>query len=102
VDAVVRLTEHEDLESGIWNICASPESAISVVELARLIQELVHPGNPPQFNFVPYSNFGTYEDVRHRSGTAEKAKNLLEWYAKIDLREGLIRTIKSMRQSKPV
>ena len=102
VDAVARLTEIEDLESGIWNICASPESAISVVELARLIQELVHPGKPPQFNFVPYSNFGMYEDVRHRSGTAEKAKNLLEWYAKIDLREGLIRTIKSMRQSKPV
>lgn len=90
------LIENEQLESDIWNICAAAETAISVVELAGIIQNLVNPKTPPEFNFVPYRSFGTYEDVRHRSGIADKAKVRLGWEAKIGLLEGLNRTLKSM------
>lgn len=98
VDAVVRLTENKNLESGIWNICAAPETAISVLDLAEMIQHIVNPGRTPRFNFIPYSNFGMYEDVRHRSGSAEKAKLLLGWEAKMGLKDGLTCTVNSYPQ----
>jgi UDP-glucose 4-epimerase len=97
VDAVVRLVENTELESGIWNICDSPNAAISVLELANCIQDIIHPGVPPQFEFIPYSTFGKYEDVRFRSGTAEKAERLLAWKAKTSLKEGLRKTIRAVR-----
>jgi UDP-glucose 4-epimerase len=97
VDAVMRLVENTELESGIWNICDSPNSAVSVMELANSIQDIIHPGVPPQFEFIPYSTFGAYEDVRFRSGTAEKAERLLGWKAKTSLNEGLRKTIKAIR-----
>lgn len=98
VDAVVRLVKNTQLESGIWNICDGPDAAISVLELAKLIQEIVHPGNPAQLEFIPYSSFGNYEDVLFRSGTAEKAERLLGWKAGTSLSEGLIKTINAMRR----
>lgn len=98
VDAVVRLVKNTQLESGIWNICDGPDAAISVLELAKLIQEIVHPGNPAQLEFIPYVSFGNYEDVLFRSGTAEKAERLLGWKAGTSLSEGLIKTINAMRR----
>jgi UDP-glucose 4-epimerase len=97
VDAVMRLVKNAKLESGIWNICDGPHSAISVLELARCIHNIVHPGSSPQFEFIPYSTFGRYEDVFYRSGTAEKAEQLLGWKAKTRLHEGLAKTIKALR-----
>lgn len=97
VDAVMRLVENTELESGIWNICDSPNSAISVLKLANSIHEIIHPGSMPQFEFIPYTTFGTYEDVRFRSGTAEKAERLLGWKATTSLNEGLRKTIKAIR-----
>jgi UDP-glucose 4-epimerase len=97
VDAVMRLVENTELKSGIWNICDSPNSSISVLELANSIHEIIHPGVPPQFEFVPYSSFGKYEDVLFRSGTAEKAERLLGWKARTTLYEGLRKTIRALR-----
>ncbi|MFN5317451.1 MAG: NAD-dependent epimerase/dehydratase family protein, partial [Bacteroidia bacterium] len=102
VDAVLRLTENDCLESGIWNICAAPETAVSVLDLASMIQQCVNPNMPPKFNFVPYSMFGLYEDVRHRSGSAAKAKLMLGWEAKVGLNEGLMRSIDALlKERKP-
>ncbi len=95
-DAVVRLAEHYQVESGVWNICSAPETAVSVLDLATIIQQYVNPNVPPKFNFVPYSTFGVYEDVRHRSGSAAKAKLMLGWEAKVGLNEGLMRSIEAL------
>ena len=95
-DAVVRLAEHHQVESGVWNICSAPETAVSVLDLATIIQQYVNPNVPPKFNFVPYSTFGVYEDVRHRSGSAAKAKLMLGWEAKVGLNEGLMRSIEAL------
>lgn len=96
VEMVLLLTENDGLESGIWNICAAPETAVSVIELAGIIQSLVNPDTPPKFNFVPYTTFGVYEDVRHRSGSAHKAKEQLGWEAKVGLKTGLQRSIEEL------
>jgi nucleoside-diphosphate-sugar epimerase len=46
--------------------------------------------------------FGLYEDVRHRSGSAAKAKLMLGWEAKVGLNEGLMRSIDALlKERKP-
>ncbi len=98
VNAVFRLVEDVELDSGIWNICAEPLSEISVIDLAKEIQAIVHPDESLNIEWIPYETFGKYEDVMRRVGSAEKAKKHLNWEAKVDLREGLKRTIEWMKQ----
>jgi UDP-glucose 4-epimerase len=99
VDAVFRLVEDVELDSGIWNICAEPSSEISVIDLAKEIQAIVHPDESLNVEWIPYETFGKYEDVMRRVGSADKAKKHLNWEAKVELREGLKRTIDWMKQS---
>lgn len=99
VDAVYKLVEDVELDSGIWNICADPSSEISVIDLAKEIQTIVHSEESLNVEWVPYETFGKYEDVMRRVGSAEKAKTHLKWEAKVDLHEGLKRTIDWMKQS---
>lgn len=98
VDAVFRLVEDVELDSGIWNICAKPSSEISVIELAKEIHALVNETESMKIEWIAYESFGKYEDVMRRVGSAEKAKTHLNWEAKISLQEGLKRTIHWMKQ----
>jgi UDP-glucose 4-epimerase len=96
IQAVLLLIDKPELPPHVWNICADAESAISVIDLARYIQQAVNGEVEPVFQFIPYSQFGNYEDVRHRSGNANKALNLLGWKATTSLRDGLHKTISAM------
>ena len=98
VDAVFKLVEDVELDSGIWNICAEPSAEISVIDLAKEIQAIVHPDESLNVEWISYETFGKYEDVMRRVGSAEKAKTHLKWEAKVDLHEGLKRTIDWMKQ----
>jgi UDP-glucose 4-epimerase len=97
INAVLLLIDKPELPPQVWNICADAESAISVIDLARYIQQAVNGNMEPEFQFIPYSQFRNYEDVRHRSGTADKALQLLGWKANTSLRDGLHKTIATMK-----
>jgi UDP-glucose 4-epimerase len=81
----------------IFNIGASEE--ICIADLARLIHQLAGSPTPLRLDFIPYASInGTrYEDVRRRVPDTTKAKTLLGFEAKIDLRDGLRRTIEWQR-----
>jgi nucleoside-diphosphate-sugar epimerase len=80
--------ENED-----FNISASQE--LSVAELARLIWEAC--GNDPaQFELAHLPSFEV--DVQRRWPSVEKARRLLDWEARVDLREGLAQTVEWLRE----
>jgi UDP-glucose 4-epimerase len=96
IEAVSRLIENEVVESGIWNICATPSEEISVMELARKIWSIVNPTKAFEHVKVPYAQFGSYEDVQRRVGSSAKAAVLLNWEAKTHLEKGLQLTYQSL------
>jgi UDP-glucose 4-epimerase len=98
INAVVRLVEEVELDSGIWNICGHPSTEISVLDLVKEIQSLTNPSETLEIDWIPYASFGQYEDVMRRVGSAEKAFLHLNWKADTTLREGLKHTIEWMKQ----
>jgi UDP-glucose 4-epimerase len=78
---------------GIFNLCQKPEDAVSIKELAKMIGEIVNPEKTPALTYIPYTNFGNYEDVMKRTGLYQKAKTTFGFEPTISLREGLKRTI---------
>jgi UDP-glucose 4-epimerase len=99
IHGIFSLIEHEDAELGIWNFCADAMEEISVIELAKKIWRMVNPSLAFEHMKIPYAQFGVYEDVQRRVGSASKAIVLLNWEAKISLDEGLALTYKSMLKS---
>lgn len=97
IEAVARLIENEQVDSGVWNICANPAEEISVMELARKIWSMVNPTKAFEHVKIPYAQFGSYEDVQRRVGSPAKANVLLNWEAKVSLQEGLLLTYQSIR-----
>ena len=82
-----------DMNGEIFNIGASEE--ITIKELATLIHELCATADPLQLQFIPYNDISgkRYEDVRRRVPDTSKAKALLGFEAKVELRQGLEKTI---------
>ena len=84
--------ENED-----FNISASLE--LTVAELARLIWEACGE-DPAEFELKHLASFDV--DVQRRWPSVEKARRLLGWEAKVDLREGLAQTVEWLRDQAPV
>jgi UDP-glucose 4-epimerase len=88
----------------IFNIGATDE--ISITELARMIHQLSGSRLPLRLDFIPYDEISGkhYEDVRRRVPDITKAKALLGFEARVELREGLEKTIAWQRAlaTKPV
>ncbi len=91
IDGTIRCIENEKAIGEVFNIGNNKE--ITIIDLARLIWRLVCGQSEVKVNFVPYSNFGKYEDVRRRIPDISKARNLLQFEPKVELEEGLIQTI---------
>jgi UDP-glucose 4-epimerase len=66
---------------------------ITIVNLAKMIWEMIRPGTEPKIEFIPYATFGKYEDVVRRVPDITKSKNILGFQAKWSLEEGLPKTI---------
>ncbi|MFX0137039.1 MAG: GDP-mannose 4,6-dehydratase [Candidatus Hodarchaeota archaeon] len=91
IDGTLRCIEDEKAIGEVFNIGNNKE--ITIIDLARLVWRLVCGQSEVKLNFVPYSNFGKYEDVRRRIPDISKAKKLLQFEPKVELEEGLIKTI---------
>jgi UDP-glucose 4-epimerase len=104
----------EDTVEGIYQALARPESrsevinvggieTVTILELAERIQSRVDPERPLRVGFTPYESLpGNYQDVRDRVPNTDKAQRLLGFEARIDLDEGLDRTLEWHRNQRLV
>lgn len=92
ISGIVSLINNQTQTNEIWNFCSSENEEISVIDLAKKIHKMVRPNDEFKPLFIPYSDFGNYEEVTRRVGTAEKAERLLAWKSKTSLDEGLLQT----------
>jgi UDP-glucose 4-epimerase len=91
-DGIVTAMASDAGENEDFNISASQE--LSVAELARLIWEAC--GNEPsEFELRHVPSFDV--DVQRRWPSVEKARRLLGWEARVDLRDGLAETVAWLR-----
>ena len=86
VEALLLCLERPEAAGKSFNI-GNTRSTVTIDELARLIQRIS--GCPGKIVFVPKH----YVDVETRSPNVEQARELLGFDAKVDLDEGLERTI---------
>jgi UDP-glucose 4-epimerase len=92
VDGIIAAIERSEADNTMVNIGATRE--ITIEGLARLIWRLIH-GNEdvPLLEWIPYETFGRYEDVRRRVPDISRARDLLGFEPKVELEDGLRRTI---------
>ena len=104
------LTHVDDIADGIVTAMASPAGEnedfnisasreLTVAELAALIWEACGE-DPAEFELKHLPSFDV--DVQRRWPSVEKARRLLGWEAKVDLREGLAQTVEWLRGQAPV
>jgi UDP-glucose 4-epimerase len=86
VDAVLRVLSDERAVGHAFNI-GNPRSTVTIYNLAREIVRLS--SSSSRVEFVEWNHV----DVGLRVPAVEKALQLLDWKAKVDLEEGLLRTI---------
>ena len=91
VNGIVAAVEKSEANNQVFNIGATQE--ITIKELGSRIWKLIRPNEPEKFTYIPYETFGKYEDVMHRVPNIEKARNLLGFEPKVDLKTGLKTTI---------
>jgi nucleoside-diphosphate-sugar epimerase len=91
VDAVERCLTDERAIGHSFNI-GNPRSTITIYNLAREIIRLSSSGS--RLDHVKWD----HPDVELRVPSIQKARELLDWSAKVDLEEGLLRTILWYRQ----
>lgn len=86
VDGILASQEHEEAVGHALNI-GNPRSVLTIYNLARDIVNLSGSSSP--ITFVPWNN----TDVELRIPNIEKARDLIDFEPRIDLEEGLLRTI---------
>ncbi len=91
VEAVLLCLELEEAVGHAFNV-GNPRSTVTIVELAQRIKRLT--GCPGDLVFQPLH----YADVELRIPNVAKARELLGFEAKVDLDEGLARTIAWYRE----
>jgi nucleoside-diphosphate-sugar epimerase len=95
-DGIVTAMASPAGENEDFNISASVE--MTVADLARTIWEVC--GNDPrEFELEHLPSFAI--DVPRRWPSVEKAKRLLGWEARVDLRDGLAQTVDWLRDQEP-
>jgi UDP-glucose 4-epimerase len=92
VDGIVRATEYDGEPTAIFNLGNTHE--VTIMDLAKLIHELCETGKDLKMNIVPYAKIGgSYEDVLRRIPDITRARTVLGFEPRVDLREGLKKTI---------
>jgi UDP-glucose 4-epimerase len=92
-DGIVTALAHPAAENEDFNVSASEER--TVAEIARMIWEVCGE-DPDAFELEHLPTFQV--DVQRRWPSVEKARELLGWEAKIDLRDGLAQTADWLRE----
>jgi UDP-glucose 4-epimerase len=91
-DGIVTALGHPAAENEAFNISASDER--TVAEIAALVWEACG-RDPAEFELRQLPSFEV--DVQRRWPSVEKAREVLGWEARIDLREGLAETVEWLR-----
>ncbi len=92
VDGITRCIENPAANNLVFNLGNTRE--ITILGLAQLIWRLVRGEDAkPKIKMIPYSSFGKYEDVMRRIPDITRARTLLGFEPKVDLEDGLRRTI---------
>ena len=65
---------------------------VTILDLARLVWKLIR-DDEARIQFIPYSTFGRYEDVRRRVPDLALVNSLLGFVPKVSLADGLAQTI---------
>lgn len=94
VEAVRVCLEHPNAPGQSFNI-GNPRSAVTILELAQHVKRLTN--CPGEITFIPL----TYADVELRIPNVEKARESLGFEARVELDEGLERTIAWYRNRQP-
>lgn len=94
VEAVLLCLERPEAVGQAFNV-GNPRSVCTIYDLARTIVRLA--GSRSQIRFIEWP----YTDVELRIPNISKARRLLGFEPKVDLDEGLLRTIKWYRERKP-
>ena len=92
VDAILLALERDEAVGHAFNI-GNPRSTVTIYNLAREIVRLSSSSSRLEFVKWPHA------DVEIRVPSVDKAKELLGYQAKVDLEEGLLRTIHWYRRS---
>jgi nucleoside-diphosphate-sugar epimerase len=95
VEALLLCLERDEAVGQSFNI-GNPRSAVTIFDLAQRIKRLTEA--PGDIVFQPLH----YADVELRIPNVEKARDVLGFEAKVDLDEGLARTIAWYRERTPV
>jgi UDP-glucose 4-epimerase len=90
VDGIIAVLE-SDHANLVVNLGSTEE--ISIRELARIIWRLVHGDAEPRLEYIPYTDFGKYEDVQRRVPDLTRARTLFGFEPKVDLDTGLRLTV---------
>jgi nucleoside-diphosphate-sugar epimerase len=90
VDGIVLALERDEAVGESFNI-GNPRSTITIYQLARLVVRLSGSSSP--IEFVPWD----FPDVELRIPDVRKAERLLGFRARVDLEDGLARTIEWYR-----
>jgi nucleoside-diphosphate-sugar epimerase len=94
VDALLLVLERPEAVGEVFNI-GNERSVLTILQLAEQIRRLM--GATGEITFRPLH----YTDVEMRIPNVDKARKLLGWEAKVDLDEGLSRTIAWYRERQP-
>ena len=95
VEALLAILERDEAVGEVFNI-GNPRSVVTVFDLAARIVRLA--GSDSEIVFKPLH----YTDVEMRIPNVDKARKLLGWEPRVDLDEGLARTIGWYRERRPV
>lgn len=94
ISGLLPLVTNEKSNGQIFNIGAGADQEISIIDLAKLIWQLVNGENAEPFlRFVPYSQFGRYEDVERRLPDISKLQQFFNFQPQWTLEKGLAFTI---------
>jgi len=96
-DGIVAAMESAAGANEDFNISASEER--TVAEIAEIVWQAAG-REPAEFELKHLPSFEV--DVQRRWPSVEKAKSLLGWEARIDLRQGIAHTVEWLREREPV
>ncbi len=92
IEGLLKLALFDAAKGEVINI--GNEQEITILELANEIRELTHSSSELQFSPLPK------DDPPRRRPNITKARTLLNWAPKVELEEGLVKTIRYFKEKK--
>lgn len=90
IQGLIGILNHEESDGEMINLGNTGE--VTILGLAKLVWKLIR-DDEPKVDFIPYSSFGRYEDVRRRVPDLSLAEKVINFNPSVTLEEGLLKTI---------